>query len=285
MRRRAKIFLEPKYILLVCSIICIIFIIVSFKYEDQMEPVKAVVSNVVSPMQKGINSIGGWISDKEEMFTTMEALKKENSTLKSKLDSVTYDNKILQQEKYELASLRKLYDLDKKYPNYPKVAAHIISKDANSWYNVFWIDKGYDDGIKKNANVIADGGLVGIVTEVRHNCAKVRSIIDDKSNVYGSFLETSDSCVVKGNLELIDKDMIQVEMIDKNSKIKDGYEVVTSPISPNFLPGILIGYVKDIKVDASNMTKSGYLVPAVDFGSLDMVLVITEQKEKYDIKD
>jgi rod shape-determining protein MreC len=247
-----------------------------------MEPIKTVASDAVTPMQKGINSVGTWIWDKAEMITTMRALKSENDELKEKLDSVTYDNKVLQQEKYELDNLRKLYDLDQAYPSYPKVAAHVISKDANNWYNVFTIDKGSEDGLKVNMNVIADGGLVGIIIEVGRNCAKVRSIIDDKSEVTGMFLKTSDTCNVKGNLELIDKGIIEVEMIDKDDEVEDGYEVVTAHISDKFLQGILIGYVKDIKVDSSNMTKSGNLTPAVDFESLDMVLVITELKEQYD---
>ena len=48
---------------------------------------------------------------------------------------------------------------------------------------VFRIDKGADDGIKENMNVIAGGGLVGIVTDVGANYATVRSIIDDSSQV------------------------------------------------------------------------------------------------------
>lgn len=282
MRRRPRFSIEPKYILLVCSIICIVLIIVSFKYKEKLEPVKTIASDVMTPMQKGINTVGQSISDKVEMLTTMQALKDENDKLRKELDSISYDNKILQQEKYELENLRKLYELDQAYPSYPKVAAHVISRDPNNWYNEFIIDKGSDDGFAVNMNVMAGEGLVGIITEVGRNCSKVRSIIDDKSNVTGMFLKTSDYCNVKGNLQLIDKGMIEVELIDKEAKIEDGYEVVTSYMSDKFLQGILIGYVKDITIDSSNMTKSGYLTPAVNFESLNMVLVITELKEKYD---
>ena len=70
------------------------------------------------------------------------------------------------EDRNELSSLRELYKLDQGYRQYNKVAARVVSRDDNNWYNMFTIDKGSDDGIQKNMNVIAGNGLVGIVTEV-----------------------------------------------------------------------------------------------------------------------
>lgn len=280
MRRRTKLPISPRYILAALSVLCIALIILSFRYEEKLAPVKTVVGNTVAPMQKGINSIGSWISDKADIFVSMQELIEENRELKEKLDNMSYENKILQQEKYELESLRELYELDEKYASYPKVAARVISKDSNNWYNQFTIDKGSDDGIAVNMNVMAGNGLVGIVTEVGTNWAKVRTIIDDKSNVSGMSLKTSDICNIKGNLELIDDGLIEIELVDKNADIQVGDEIVTSHISDKFLQGILIGYVHSIEIDANNMTQSGYITPAVSFDSLDTVLVITELKKE-----
>lgn len=279
MRRRTRFSLEPKYILAICSVLCIILIFISVRYEDKVQPVKNAVTGVFTPMQKGINTVGKWITEKVELLSSIKDLQKENKELKEQLAETTYQNRILQQEGYELDTLRDLYELDKRYPSYPKVAATIISKDTNNWYNRFIIDKGSDDGLEVGMNVLAGNGLVGIITEVAHNNATVRSIIDDASNVSGMFLKTNDQCNVKGNLELIDNGLIEVQAIDKDAKIKEGYEIVTSTISPKYLPGILIGYVSDVTLDSNNMTKSGYLTPAVDFTNLTTVLVITELKE------
>lgn len=278
MRRRTKMSLEPKYILLICSVFCLILIIISFRYKEKLEPVKTAAGNIISPMQKGINSVGTWISNKLETFESIEALQQENKELKEQLDTVSDENKILQLEKYELETLRKLYELDQKYPDYPKVAANVIGKDPGNWYNVFTIDKGTEDGVAVNMNVMAGNGLVGIVTDVGKNWSSVRAIIDDKSSVGGMFIKTSDTCIVKGNLKLNGR--LKVENIDKSAKIKEGYEVVTSHVSDKFLPGILVGYISDITVDSSNLTKSGFLTPTVDFDRLDAVLIITQLKEK-----
>ena len=79
--------------------------------------------------------------------------------------------------------------------------------------------------------------------------------------------------------------IIDVTGIDGNAKIEDGAEVVTSQISDKYLPGILIGYVKDLKKDSSNITQNGYLSPVVDFANLDMVFVITEVKNSAELEE
>lgn len=278
MRNKVKVTIQPRYVLLLCSIFCLLLIILSFKYEEQVSPVKTAVGTVMTPMQKGINSVGQLASDKIRAWKKMKKLQSENEALQQEVDELEYNNKILQKDKYELDNLRELYELDSNYADYPKVAAHIISKDSSNWFDLFTIDKGSRDGIQKDMNVIAGAGLVGLVYEVGENYAKVRSIIDDKSNISGMFLETNETCIVEGNLLTMEEGYLPVEMIDKESKIKEGYEVVTSRVSSKFLPGILIGTISNLQVDSTNMTMTGELEPAVDFSSLNMVLVITELK-------
>lgn len=285
MRGRNKITIDPKYILIIIAVVSILLIVLSFRFEEKMEPVQSAVGSVVTPMQRGINSIGRKIAKGMDYVTTVKKLTKENKKLQNKLDELSSENKLLQQDKYELEDFRKLYDLDEQYAGYPKVAARVISSDPDNWYNTFIIDKGSDDGLAVNMNVMAGDGLVGIVTDVKKSYSTVRSIIDDDSNVYGTFLKTSDSCIVSGNLQLMNDGVIQVSSISGNAKVKDGYEVVTSQISDKYLPGILIGYVSNLKKDASNLTQTAYLTPAADFRKLDMVLVITQVKNSKELKE
>lgn len=279
MRRRTKININPKHVLIALVVFCIGLIIFSFRYGEKLSPVKEAVGTVITPMQVGINSVGTYISDKLDNLRNINELLNENEELKDQVSVLSYQNKLLLQDKYELDGLRELYALDQKYLDYPKVAARVISKDTNNWYNIFTIDKGTRDGLKVNNNVLAGNGLAGIITEVHYNYSVVRSIIDDNSSVSGMFIKTSDTCIVQGDLQLMDEGKIRVELINKDARISDGDEVVTSHISPNFLQGILIGYISDITLDASNMTKTAYLTPVVDFERLEEVLIITELKE------
>ena len=283
MRKKTKITIDTKYILAGLFVFCIILGIISFRFENKMTPVRSAVSSVIAPMQKGINAIGVKISERMDYATTLKKTVRKNKKLQSQIDKLSAENKLLQQDKYELENFRKLYDLDQQYAGYPKVAARVISSDPDNWYNTFIIDKGSKNGLKKNMNVMANGGLVGIITEVNKSYSKVRSIIDDNSNISGTVLGSSENCIVSGNLKLINNGVIEVSGINGDAKIEDGAEVVTSQISDKYLPGILIGYLKDLKKDSSNITQTGYLSPVVDFSSLDMVLVITQVKDSAEL--
>ncbi len=286
-RRRKRIAFEfnPKYLWIVCVVLCIALMFASYRFPERFSGVKTVAGNVISPMQRGINSVGRSISDRLQAFRDVRDLRKENEQLKEKIEELTAANQQLTQEKYELDGLRRLYELDAKYIDYNKVAARIIASDTNNWFYNFIIDKGSEDGITAGMNVLAGSGLVGIVSETGKNWARVRSIIDDDSNVSGMSIETHDTCIVSGDLKLMkDKGVIRVEMISMDAEFKENSEIVTSHISDKYLQGILVGYIQEIKVDSSNMTKTAYLIPAVDFERLDEVLIITELKEAYDFK-
>lgn len=278
-KQKKKKRIHPKFLMIVLTFLCLILMFASYVYADTFTPAREFVDMVLTPMQRGINTFGLSIYKKLDNLKDINALLEENQELKDRVSELEYENILLRQDKNELDELRNLYALDKQYIDYPKVAARIISRDTNNYYSIFKIDKGSADGIKVDMNVIAGNGLVGIVTEVYTNSARVRSIIDDTSSVGGMFLETSDTCIVNGNLETLAKGYIDVEMISLNSSAEESYEVVTSHISNKYLPGILIGYIRDIEIDSSNMMKKAHLIPVVDFEHLEEVLIITELKE------
>ena len=271
--------IPSKYILLILIIICGILLGVE-KFSGGRGPLRLLGSYTVIPMQNGISSIGRWMGDLTDNFKTLDELKKENDTLQSRLDEMTIDNTRLRQEQYELERLQELYKLDQKYADYEKVGAHVIANNGTNWFNSFTIDKGSNDGIKEDMNVLAGSGLAGIVTEVGPTYAQVRAVIDDESNISGMVLSTSDLCMVRGDLKLMSDGRIRFEKLPNNdNKIDVGEQVVTSHISSKFLQGIFIGYISEIEVDSNNLTRSGYITPAVNFSNLQEVLVITSTKQ------
>ena len=273
---------KSKLILFFLSLFCGIMIIVSFALEFTNSPVKDVVGVVLTPIQSGINHVGGWFSGKMDYFEDNLKLAAQNEELQSQVDQLTVENTQLLQDKDELNSLRDLYELDHKYETDEKVGARVISKDDSSnWFSTFTIDKGSNDGLAVDMNVMAGSGLVGIITDVGPNWATVRSIIDDYSNVSAQISETEDTCIIAGDLSLTDEGTVRlVKLNDPDSKVKVGDTVVTSQISDIFLPGILIGYVSEIGVDSNNLTHSGLVSTVVDFKDIKEVLVIKNLKQK-----
>ena len=280
MRKKKQSKFPAKYVLLIMTILCAVIIGCSLKTSGS-GPVSAAAGAVLAPMQKGVNQLGSGLTNLREHLRTKKSLEKENEELRTQLADAQQNLNQVQLNQEELDNLKSLYDMDQNYADYDKIAANVIGKDAGNWFSVFLIDRGSNDGITVGMNVLADGGLAGIVIQVGPNYAKVRSIIDDISNGSARNLSTSDLCVVSGSLKtmnessLIDFD----DLRDKEDQAKVGDQIVTSNISDMFLEGIPIGYITDIKTDSNNLTKSGHIATIVDFEHLDDVFVILQTKD------
>ena len=279
-RKGEKFTLPGKYLLFILTIVCTGLIILTFSTNFLSAPISAIGGFVVVPLQEGISKAGSWLSTRSEELVEIRSLLKENEELKAQVDELTMENIRLQQDRYELTNLRELYDLDAQYEDYDKVGARIIAKDTGNWFHSFTIDKGYNDGLAIDMNVMAGSGLVGRIIAVGPNWSKVLSIIADNSNTSGMVLSTSDNLIVTGDLELYADGVISFEkLVDSADRVVEGDKIVTANVSDKYLPGILIGYISAINVDANNLTKSGLITPAVDFEHLEEVLVITETKQ------
>lgn len=281
-KRKGERFTIPsKYLLFALTCLCTVLMVVTISTDVLNKPLNTAVGYVVVPFQQGISNVGGWISRRSDELIQIKDLLAENQKLKEQVDELVVENTLLQQDKAELVRLRELYEIDNEYDDYTKVGAKIISRDTGNWYSAFTINKGTDDGLAVDMNVIADGGLVGRITSIGPNWAKVTSIISDNANVSAKTLTTSDTMIVSGDLQAMKDGVIRFsQLVDSQNVVAKGDKIVTSHISDKYLPNILVGYIFSIEADSNNLTKSGYISPAVDFEHLEEVLVILETKEE-----
>ena len=281
MKKKFKFDIKSKHLIIVMTIIAVSLIVLSLTARGVASPVRNVAGYVVTPFQNGINTVGEWLTDQAGAFKNVKKLSSENEELQAQVNELTTQNQELLQNQSELERLQKLYAIDEQYSEYEKTGATIISKDPGNWYSTFVISKGTADGLAVDMNVIADGGLVGIITETGTNWSTVRSIIDDASNVSGMIASTSDNCVVTGNLLSMNEDKIDFSQLTaEKDTVHEGDAVVTSDVSDKYLTGIMIGYISETKLDSNNLTSSGTIIPSVDFKHLREVLVIKDLKQQ-----
>ncbi len=271
-----------KFVLIVLSIISIILIGITSFNDSIISPLRQAVGIVLLPVQSGVNTAGRAVYDNIEEQRRIHSAITENIELNKKIDELTQENTKLMADNGELARLRELYKLDESYSDYPKVGARVVAKDSTKWFSTFTIDKGSDDGIAVDMNVIGYGGLIGIVTDVGKNYATVRAVIDDISRVSAMSLRTGALCRVDGNLEQYNEGRLILRDVKSDADVNEGDMIVTSNVSTKYLPNILIGYARDLKDDSSRLTKSGYIIPVVNFDTISEVLVITKLKEVSD---
>ena len=280
-RKGKKRQLHTKYILLILTVICVATIFISLVFNLKGGPLNTIAGSIFIPMQQGINNTGEWIFDTANDFRTLSDVLEENERLQAQIDELTVQLNHAKMDSYELENLRDLLELDEKYSTYEKIAASVIAKDSTNWFSTFTINRGSNHGLEPGMNVIAGSGLVGIITDVGPNYAKVRSIIDDTSNVSAMIPSTGDNFIVSGDLKNMNSSMtISFSGLrDPDNEIKIGDPVVTSYVSDQYQQGIMIGYITTIEDGANKLTKVGTITPVVDFEHLEEVLIITKQKD------
>ncbi len=247
---------------------------------------KEVSSAIFTPMQSGLAVLGRTIHGLNVTGDTVDALKEENSLLKEELARVKYDLNAANVRLEELDRLTQLLALKNQYYQYETTGARIIASSDDTWFSNFTIDKGLDDGLDVGMNVIADEGLVGIISEVSANFAIVRTIIDDNSFISVTINPTADNCIVGGSMsEIAQKGTLPFTNLDKAAtKVAIGNTVVTSQISDKYMPGLLVGYISSITDDDNELTMSGSIAPVVDFKHLSDVLIVKRVKMTSEIK-
>ncbi len=277
--KREKFTLSGKSLLLILTIASVLLMLVTYGTTAFDGPFHSAVGAVIVPFEKGIGRVGEWLGNRREELERVTSLIEENRELREQVEALTEENTRLTQERYELNELRSLQSLSDEYETYHKVGARIIASDGGNWFHSFVIDKGTSDGLEIDMNVIADGGLVGRISSIGPNWARVTSVISDGTHVSGQVLSTGDTLIVSGSLELYAEGLAEFSQLTDDEELAQvGDKIVTSQISDKFLPGLLIGYIQTIRQDNNNLTRSGYLIPAVDFSHLSVVLVITDRK-------
>ena len=114
MRKKLSTFFTPKYILIILTVVCFLFVGASFFTDSLISPIRTVVSAVVIPLQKGMNNLGLWTYDKAETMKELGEVIDQNKELQDRVDSLVEENNQLKQDSYELERRRDLYELDEK---------------------------------------------------------------------------------------------------------------------------------------------------------------------------
>lgn len=279
-RFKKKKDISPKYLLIVLSAICIGLIVLTSVNPSVMHTFKGFFGFFIVPVQEGADGVGEWISSRAKLMNDIEELEDENAKLKEQINAYQSEIERNEAELSELYELRELSGLGDLYPEYDMTVARVFSSNSSQWFNEFYINKGLNDGIYEECNVISSSGLVGIVTESYGNYAKVRAIIDDSSVVIGEIGSNGTICTISGSLTTSEDGLLYATDIDKNANIEIGDRVITSNVSDRFFYGLTIGYVKEITDDPNNITKSCAIVPAADFTDINDVEVILDRKQE-----
>lgn len=282
-----KKFKNKLAVIVILLSVCFLFLIGYSVQREKMSFVENGVGYTLNSIQSVVYNIGNKIKNSFSFITNINNIKEENEKLKEeniKLSQMSTENEILTSENERL---RNMLNFTNSKNEYKYIGADIKGLSGENFLDGFTINRGSKDGIKKGMVAITAEGLVGQVTSVGSNWSIVQSLCNENIAVAAHVLSTKESDgIVKGYRGNDEKFLAEITGLSISSKIKEGDAILTSGLGLVYPKGIKIGTVLEVKEDKAAVMKSAIIKPAIDFNTLEQVLIVVptdtiEVKYKY----
>lgn len=242
------------------------------------------VATVLLPLEDGMNALFHGGDSVREFWRALTELRIKNKQL-------VQENQRLRQEHINMAAvlrenenLRHLLNYKTAHPTQTLVSAKVVGKNFGDLRDVIYVDAGANQSVSRDAAVVTENGLVGVVDEVYANYCRVLLLTSANCRVGARIVHAGydNSGVVHGIHET--EDVLIMEHIPKDAKVAEGDLVVTNSYSGKHPENIYIGRLGSIQMDVSGLTQEADVVPSEDMAGLEYVLIVTDFSPKLDTK-
>lgn len=262
--------------LLVFVALSIVVITLDYRQGEggPLEKAKDISVAVVAPIQRGLTAVFRPVGNFFASIGELSRLRSENTRLKAELDTMEQEVQEAEALQDELQEAHELLGLDPPWTAMDFVNAQVIAITSSNFRWARVIDKGSNDGIRKNMAVVNADGLVGKTISVSPSTSTVLLLIDPRAAVGARVKGLRDTGKIQGNGEA---EGLSLELIASNSEVAELAAVYTSGYNAGvYPPGIPIGFVEEIVGDVRQPAQDITVDPYVDFPALDYVRVLLE---------
>lgn len=230
-------------------------------------------STVLSP----VLGVQQWITTRVQAFQSLFGepgdtvrLQQRNAELEAQVAELQAQVVELQQQVTEVDILSALLDFARAQPQNEYEAAAVIARDPSPFLQYVIINKGSDDGMRRGMPVVSDQGLVGRISAVTANAARVQLIIDAGSIVNVQIQPAESDAEMQGSVT----SDLHLILIPQDAAVQPGDLVLTSGLGGNYPANILIGQISSVRRQATALFQEASVQSVVDFNRLEIVLVI-----------
>lgn len=254
--------------------------IIIFSVKSNSSIISSGVGSVISPLQKIIYNANDKLKESFDFFINFSKVKQENEELAAK--NAELENKLIEYNrmKDENQTLREMFEYSEANENYNYLGCNIVGYSGGNISNGYVIDKGTNDGVKKDMIVITPQGLVGKVTKAENSYSIVQTILNENIAVASMVESTRETTgVLQGVTDNKNKNLTMLSNIPIDSEIKEGDVILTSGLGGMYPKEIRIGEVVSIEVDSVGIMKKAVVKPYVDFNKLEGLFVVVPKEE------
>lgn len=177
------------------------------------------------------------INEYFHLKTDNQILIEENTRLKNQLEQ-----KLKIVDTISIAIIDTIFDQKYRYTD-----AKIINNNFTKRNNYLTINKGSNEGLTTEMGVINGRGIIGVVKNISPNFATVLSILNSSSQINVRLKNSNYFGTMVWNGEHYN--VTQITDIPRQAIIKQGDTIITGGKSLLFPEGILVGVIKDFKLE------------------------------------
>jgi len=272
-----QFFLNKRLILLLVSIIFLVALI-GFSLKERKELtwseqfVKDTTGFVQFLFHQPAQLVAGFFENVQDIKNTY----KENKLLKARLEEYVMLEAEVQTLKKENEELRAVLDKKESLRDFIPIEATVIGRNPDRWQETVIINKGEQQGIKKDMAVITPSGLIGKIQHASQFTSTVQLLSAlDRQNRISAYVQGQEGSVF-GLIEGYDdkRQALLFKQIPFDAKIEKKQLVLTSGLGGIFPKGLPIGEVEEVVPDEYGLTKMAYVKPAANFYDVDDVIVV-----------
>ena len=227
----------------------------------------------VTPLEKGIVRVQTGATDIWRNYLYLRGVRQENRALQEQIQQLQLEQVRLKQDAEQAHRLQALLGFKEQFIA-QTMPAQVIGSSGSEQSRIVYLDKGFNQGIKRDMAVISSAGVVGKVILVFADTSQVLLINDQASGV-GAILEQSR---LQGILKGKASGELVLDKIMSDEEVKPGEKVLTSGGDQIFPKGLPIGSVTRVSTGTQFLQVT--LRPAAALDHLEEVLVITQKQER-----
>lgn len=251
-------------------LIVALLVITLLRPTGYLQPVEDAVATVLAPLQYTLDWLGTAVSDGAQTLRDLRTLQTRVHELEQTVDRLMIENVRLREAELMLADLREQLQFKLANPTYELLAAEVIGRDPSNLLHYVIIDRGAADGIAAGMPAVTARGLVGRVTTVYPNSARVLLLTDLASSVSALVQSSRTTGVVQGQGQR----GLTMRYIEQSAQVQVGDVILTSGLGGNFPKGLVIGQVTAISRSDVEMFQEVQVQSAVNFDRLERILIV-----------
>jgi rod shape-determining protein MreC len=233
---------------------------------------------IAVPIQRVISWPAERLADAWAQYVDLVKVRAENQRLSAQVADL--QEEVLQYQEALVASgnLKRIVEMRKDF-EVPLLPARVVGSDVSPFFHALLLNRGHGDAVLSGMPVVADRGLVGLVTATSRHAARTMLLMDRRSAVDAIVQRSRARGIVHGT----GSGELRFVLLVRGDDVQPGDVVITSGVGGVYPQGLRIGTVETVHENTADLLHWAQVKPSVDFGRLEQVFVMEHREPTMDL--